>query len=227
MISKRACGRLLLFTASALLAVSCAVSQDPGGGAGMPGGGAGQTPQPSGPGSQPGSYPSGEPGGMAGGGAGGGSTQSSMIDQAFVREMLQSDAAEVQLGQLAQEKSQSDDVKQFAQKMIENRKRLDDQLATFAKQLNVSQPNGPDKKTKKEIEKLQALSGPQFDEEYIRTVEKAHEKDVKSFKQAAQASQDPNVQKTAQTDAPVIEQHLAAVQKLAQVHNVQTEEGKK
>lgn len=228
MTSKRACGRLLLFTASALLAVSCAFAQDPGGGAGMPGGGAGQTPQPSGPGSQPGGYPSGNPGGMAGGGAGGASTQSSMIDQAFVREMMQSDAVEVQLGQLAQEKSQSDDVKQFAQKMIENRKRLDDQLAPLAKQLDVSQPNGPDKKTKKEIEKMQAMSGPQFDEEYIRTIEKAHEKDVKSFKQAAEASQNPNIQKTAQADAPVIEQHLAAVQKLAQVHNVQTDDkGKK
>jgi len=31
------------------------------------------------------------------------------------------------------------------------------------------------------------------------------------------------VQRTAQTDAPVIEQHLQAIQKLAQAHNVQTE----
>jgi putative membrane protein len=224
MTAKRACGRLLLFAASVLFSASCAISQDPGGGAGMPGGGAGQ---PSGPGSQPGGYPNGAPGGMAGGGAGGGSSQSSMIDQSFVREMMQSDAVEVQLGQLAQEKSQSDDVKQFAEKMVENRKRLDEQLAALAKQMDVSQPNGPDKKTKKEIEKMQALSGPQFDEEYIRTIEKAHEKDVKSFKQAAESSQNPNVQKTAQTDAPVIEQHLAAIQKLAQAHNVQADDKKK
>ena len=227
MTAKRACGRLLLFAASVLLSASCAISQDPGGGAGMPGGGAGQTPQPSGPGSQPGGYPGGEPGGMAGGGAGGGSPQSSMIDQAFVREMMQSDAVEVQLGQLAQEKSQSDDVKQLAGKMVENRKRLDDQLAPLAKQMDIRQPSGPDKKTKKEIEKMQALAGSQFDEEYIRTIEKAHEKDVKSVKQAAESSQNPVVQKTAQTDAPVIEQHLAAIQKLAQAHNVQTEDTKK
>lgn len=224
MTAKRACGRLLLFAASVLFSASCAISQDPGGGAGMPGGAAGQ---PSGPGSQPGGgYPNAAPGGMPGA-AGGGSAQSSMIDQAFVREMMQSDAVEVQLGQLAQEKSQSDDVKQFAEKMVENRKRLDEQLAALAKQMDVSQPNGPDKKTKKEIEKMQALSGPQFDEEYIRTIQKAHEKDVKSFKQAAESSQNPNVQKTAQTDAPVIEQHLAAIQKLAQAHNVQADEKKK
>jgi putative membrane protein len=147
-----------------------------------------------------------------------------MADQAFIRQMFQSDAVEVKLGQMAQEKSQSDDVKQFAQKMIENRKRLDDQLSPLAKRLDVNQPNGPDKNGKKEIAKLESLSGQQFDQEYIRTIEKNHEKDVKNFKQAAQAAQDPSVQRTAQADAPVIEQHLQAIQKLAQVHNVQTEE---
>jgi putative membrane protein len=137
--------------------------------------------------------------------------------------MFQSDAVEVQLGQMAQEKSQSDDVKQFAEKMVENRKRLDDQLAPLAKQLDVNQSKGPDKKMKQEMAKLQTLSGQQFDEEYIRTIEKEHEKDVKNLKQAAGSAQDPNVQRTAQADAPIIEQHLQAIQKLAQTHNVQTE----
>jgi len=161
----------------------------------------------------PGSVPNGGPG-----------AQPSMADQAFIRQMFLSDAVEVKLGQMAQEKSQSDDVKQFAQKMIENRKRLDDQLSPLAKRLDVNQPNSPDKNGKKEIAKLESLSGQQFDQEYIRTIEKNHEKDVKNFKQAAQAAQDPSVQRTAQADAPVIEQHLQAIQKLAQVHNVQTEE---
>ena len=76
---------------------------------------------------------------------------------------------------------------------------------------------------KQEMAKLQTLSGQQFDEEYIRTIEKEHEKDVKNLKQAAGSAQDPNVQRTAQADAPVIEQHLQAIQKLAQAHNVQTE----
>jgi len=102
--------------------------------------------------------------------------QPSMADQAFIRQMFESDAVEVQLGQLAQEKSQSDDVKQFAEKMVENRKRLDDQLSTLAKHLDVSQPKGPDKKSKQEIAKLQTLSGQQFDEEYIRTIKRLTKK---------------------------------------------------
>jgi putative membrane protein len=214
MIAQRASSKFLLLAAGVLLSGAMVVAQDPGGMA--PGGGMQQpTPgtAPGYPGAQPmPTTPSGTPG-----------TQPSMADQAFIRQMFESDAVEMQLGQMAQEKSQSDDVKQFAEKMVENRKRLDDQLAPLAKHLDVSQPKGPDKKSKQEIAKLQTLSGQQFDEEYIRTVEKAHEKDVKSFKQASETSQDPNVQRTAQTDAPVIEQHLQAIQKLAQVHNVQSE----
>jgi putative membrane protein len=170
------------------------------------------------PGAQPmpGSEASGYPG-----------NQPSGIDQAFIRQMMESDAAEVQLGQLAQEKSQSEDIKTFAQKTVENRKRLDDQLAPLAKHLDAGEPKGPAKKDKQEIARLQTLSGPQFDEEYIRFVEKGHEKDVKSMKQAASSAQDPNVQRAAQADAPVIEQHLQVIQKIAQAHNVQVDESKK
>jgi putative membrane protein len=217
MNAQRGNSRFLFLIGGVLISGAMVVAQAPGG---MPGGGGGmQQPTPGTapgyPGAQPmpGSVPNGSPG-----------AQPSMADQAFIRQMFLSDAVEVKLGQMAQEKSQSDDVKQFAQKMIENRKRLDDQLSPLAKRLDVNQPNSPDKNGKKEIAKLESLSGQQFDQEYIRTIEKNHEKDVKNFKQAAQAAQDPSVQRTAQADAPVIEQHLQAIQKLAQVHNVQTEE---
>jgi putative membrane protein len=216
MIAKRA-NRILLLTAGVLFSGTFVIAQDPGG---MPGGGGGGMQQPT-PGTAPG-YPGSQP--MPGANAGGSpGMQPSMADQAFIRQMFESDAVEVQLGQMAQEKSQSDDVKQFAQKMVENRKRLDDQLAPLAKRLDVGQPKGPDKKMKQEIARLQSLSGQQFDEEYIRTIAKAHEKDVKNIKQAADASQDPSVQRTAQADAPIIEQHLQAIQKMAQTHNVQTD----
>lgn len=211
---------MLLVSATALLSGALVVGQAPGG---MPGGGNGQQPPPGEgtgyPGAQPG--PENMPGANAG-------PQASMADQQFVRQMFNSDAVEVQLGQMAQEKSQSDDVKQFGEKMVVNRKRLDDQLTQLAKRLDVRPPDGPDKKGRQEIAKLQTLSGPQFDQEYIRTVEKAHEKDVKSFNQAAQTAQDASLQRTAQVDAPVIQQHLKAIQQIAQAHQVQAEDaGKK
>lgn len=222
MMVRNSTRNFLLLSGTILLAGATVMAQDPSGG------GMQQQPQSQSPGpqtGQPGAGPGAQP--MPGGqGSGVPSNAPPVADQAFVRAVLESDATEVQLGQLAQQKSQSEDVKQFGQKMIENRKRLDDQLAPLAKQLDVSEPKGPNKKTKQEIAKLQTLSGPQFDQEYIRVVEKAHEKDVKNFKAEAQSAQDPNVQRAAQLDAPVIEQHLQAIQQIAQAHNVQTESKK-
>jgi putative membrane protein len=214
MIAKRKGGKILVVLAAALLACAAALAQQPGG-----------MNQPAMPGQQPGQRPGESP--DPGGGMNGSGPAPSVADQAFVRSVLESDAAEVQLGQLAQQKSQSGDVKQFGEMTVENRKRLDQQLMPIARELEVSQPKGPAKKDKELIAKLETLSGPQFDEEYIKAVVKGHQKDVKDFKSEAQSAQNQSVQQAAKLDAPVIEQQLQAIQQIAQAHNVDTEESKK
>jgi len=152
--------------------------------------------------------------------------QQAMADQAFVRKALEGGAAEVQLGQLAQQKSQSDDVKQFGQKMVEDHTQLGDQMKPIAQQLGVKEPKGLSKKDKELVAKLERLSGQQFDEAYIQAMVKDHKQDLKEFKDEAQAAQNPNVKQVAQQGAGVISQHLQMIQQIAQNHNVATE-GKK
>jgi len=146
-----------------------------------------------------------------------------MADQAFVKKALEGGVAEVQLGQLAQEKSQSNDVKQFGQKMVEDHTQLGDQIKPIAQQLGVKEPNGPSKKDKQLIAKLQGLSGTQFDEAYIQAMLKDHKQDLKEFKSEAQTAQNPNLRQAAQQGAGVVSQHLQMIQQIAQNHNVATE----
>jgi putative membrane protein len=141
-------------------------------------------------------------------------------DQMFFESIFKSDAAEVQLGQLAQQKSQSDDVKQLGQRMVLNRTRLDEQLKPIADKLDVSKPKEPSKKDKQLIAKLGALSGPQFDEEYLKAVVKDNQQNVKDFKTEAESAQDPNLQQAAKMDEPVLAQHLQTAEQIAQTHNV-------
>jgi putative membrane protein len=142
-------------------------------------------------------------------------------DQDFVRKALQGAAAEVQLGQLAEQKSQSSDIKQFGQKMVQDHSQLGDQvMKPLAKQLGVKEPNGLSKKDKQLVASLEGLSGPQFDQEYIKAMVKDHKQDLKEFKDEAQMSQDPNVKKAAQVGSNVISQHLELIQQIAQTHNV-------
>ncbi len=151
MIAKQTNSKFLLFSAAILMTGAIAVAQSPGMGQ--------QSPNQQ-PGQQPGQPPYAGQGGVWNNPGSGPSPG----DQDFVRSVLESDATEMQLAQMAQDKSQSDDVKQFGQKMMENRKRLDDQMKQIAGRLQVSEPKGASKKDKELIAKLETLSGPQFDE---------------------------------------------------------------
>jgi len=133
-IKKRMCSRILLSTTSMLLVSAMAVAQYQPGGAGQQ--------QPNMPNQQPISPSAGTMGSdtsLA--------NQQAMADQVFVRKALEGGIAEVQLGQLAQQKSQSDDVKEFGQKMVEDHTQLGDQMKPIAQQLGIKEPKGPPKRT--------------------------------------------------------------------------------
>lgn len=143
-----------------------------------------------------------------------------IADQAFMRETLQDNQAQVAMSQLAQQKASSDDVKEFGQQMVQIHTQLTDQLMPVAKQLGVNQPDGPTKNQKKEIAKLQSLSGSQFDSAYIQAMAKQQQENLKRFQQEEKTAQNPNVQQAAKMDTPVLSQHLEVLQKIAQSHNV-------
>jgi putative membrane protein len=206
MIENRIYNKAIFCVASALLAGTMGLcAQQPG----MP---APQQPQ------QPMGMPATSPGMPQ---TNGPNTQA-LDDQEFVRKALEGGAAEVQMGQLAQQKSQSDDVKQFAQKMVDDHTKLDEQMQPVAQHLGISEPKGPSKKDSKLIAKLESLSGPQFDQEYIKAMLKGHKQDLKDFKDEAQMAADPNVKQVAQQGETVVSQHLQLIEQIAQSHNIAT-----
>jgi putative membrane protein len=144
-------------------------------------------------------------------------------DQMFVHDTLEGNQAQVEMSRLAEQKSSSDDLKQFGEKMVQIHTELTNQLTPAAKELGMSAPNGPSKKEKKEIERLQALSGPDFDTEYIQAMAKQQQHDLKEFRDEAQSGQTANIQQAAKQDAPVLAEHYQVLEKLAQAHNVTLE----
>jgi putative membrane protein len=143
-----------------------------------------------------------------------------------LRKTLEQSVAEQQMGQLAEQKSSSDDVKQFGQKMAELHDQLNTQLKPLALKLGVDQPKQPSKKDRQEIAKMQSLSGSDFDAAFIKAMLKYQQTDVKEFKDEAVAAKDPNVQQMAKMDEPVFSQHLEILQGIAQAHNVTLESSK-
>ncbi len=170
---------------------------------------------PGNPGAGPGAYPGTAP------------TGQDYAEKAFVTKALEGGDAEVQLGQLAQQKSQSNDVKQFAQKMVSDHTQMADKwFKPVAQQLGVSEPKGPSKKDKKELAKLQGMSGEDFDREYITMMVKDHQQDLKDFKDEAQVAQDPSLKQVAEQGSNIISQHLQLIEQIAKTHNVAVEGSK-
>ena len=212
---KRIAYTFSISTGTALLAGAVALAQAPG-----------APQQPSMPQSQSPSPNSGTPGttGNTGAYPGSAPTSEDYAANAFISKAMEGGMAEVQLGQIAQQKSQSKDVQQFGQKMANEHSQMQDKwLKPVAQQLGVSEPKGPSKKDKKEIAKLQSLSGPDFDREYMTMMVKDHQKDLKDFKDEANSAQNPNVKQIAEQGATVISQHLQLAEQIAKNHNINVE----
>lgn len=202
-----------LYSAVALLATATLFAQNPGG---MPN----QQAPPSGQPTQPTLASPAAPPATA-------TNPQAMGDQAFVTDAIEGSMAEVQLAQLAQQKSQSNDVKQFAKKMESDHSQMNQKwFEPAARQLGASEPKGPSKKDKKLIAKLEGLSGDEFDKEYITAMLKDHQEDLKKFKQESDATQDPAVKQIATQGATIISQHLELAEQVAKNHNIPVEGGK-
>jgi putative membrane protein len=146
--------------------------------------------------------------------------QASPLDKMFVRNALQGGMAEVQLGQLTLQKSNNEQVKQFAQKMIDDHTKLGDQMKPIAQQVGVPVPTEISKKDKKTMAQLQGLSGTAYDQAYIKDMVKDHKKDLSDFQSEVASGQDPAVKDAANQGSQVITQHLQLAQQLAKDQNV-------
>jgi len=118
-------------------------------------------------------------------------------DRLFVEDALKGGMAEVQLGQLALQKSNNADVKQFAQKMVDDHTKLGDQMKRVAQQIGVKVPDGPSKKDKATMAKLQALNGDDFDKGYVKDMVKDYKTDLNDFKNEAENGSNPTVKNAA------------------------------
>src|SRR5262249_23891291 len=134
-------------------------------------------------------------------------------DQAFVQEAAVGGLAEVELGRLAVQKAKDDRVRQFGQKMIDDHSKANDQLKQAASQEGLTVPTAIDEKHKLTMNKLEKLSGAQFDSAYAKEMVKDHREDVKLFEKQASAGSS-SVQKFAAETLPTLKNHLQMAEAL-------------
>jgi uncharacterized protein (DUF305 family) len=103
-------------------------------------------------------------------------------------------------------------VKQFAQRMVTDHGKANDELKSIASGKGVTLPTALDKQHQSHSEKLQRLKGPEFDREYMKHMVDDHKKAVADFEKASKSAKDNDVKSFASKTLPTLQEHLKMAQ---------------
>ena len=129
-------------------------------------------------------------------------------DSMFVKKAAQGNMAEVAMGKLATQNAQSDDVKKFGQRMVDDHSKAEQDLEGVASKNNWTLPQDVSAQQKAEQQKMEKMNGAAFDRAYMAMMVKDHEADVKDFQKEADKGQDPDVKSFASSTLPTLQEHL-------------------
>lgn len=123
-------------------------------------------------------------------------------DKTFMKKAAKGGMMEVAMGQVAEQKGQSEDVKSFGKRMVTDHGKANDELKSIASKKGVQLPS------KEHTTKWTS------DKAYIDMMVTDHEKDLAEFKEEASSGSDPDVKKFADDTAKVIQEHLDQVKEI-------------
>jgi putative membrane protein len=142
----------------------------------------------------------------------------SSADRGMLRDIAEANLAEVASGQLALEKSQNDQVKQFAQMMVDDHSKALKEVEQLAQDKNVKLPTAPGVKHKAVMLELKAIKGSTFDKKYIAHAGLDDHKATVALLQKTQAkAQDEDLKSLAGKMLPTVQEHLKHAQDMAKM----------
>ncbi len=138
--------------------------------------------------------------------------QLSRKDQHFMTEAIQGDLSEIKMGQLAQQKGQTDNVKQFGKTLEQDHSENLQQAKRLADQNGLNVPTEPNAMQQKMYQKLSSVPADKFDAAFARDMVRDHEKDIRKFRKEAQSGS--GAADFAKQSVPVLEKHLQLAESL-------------
>lgn len=140
---------------------------------------------------------------------------SKLETQHFIDEAAHANDSEIAEARYALEHSQSPEVKQFANKMIDDHTKADQQLMQIASNDGYKMPTGVSVKERASMKMMEKHHGAAFDEAYSKSQPSDHRKVIAMFKRATKNPHiASDVRNYAQMTLPVLEDHLNMATKL-------------
>lgn len=136
-------------------------------------------------------------------------------DRHFVAEAVPAGLAQVELGRLATERANSEEVRAFARRMIDDHSETNERLRAFAQHYAIDAPKRLDDAQAQTKDALRQLDGPAFDRAYMKAQVTHHETTLTVYQRQAELGKAAALQALAQTTAPVLEEHLEEARAIA------------
>lgn len=139
----------------------------------------------------------------------------SRADAAFLKQAAENGHAEVAASQVAVQKATHADVKKFAQQMIDDHTKANQELATLASAKGLEVPKEPSMVQKGKMKMLEQRDGTSFDRHYAEAMGvDAHKDTIKLFEKASKGADDAEVKAWATKMLPALQHHLQMAEAL-------------
>jgi putative membrane protein len=130
-------------------------------------------------------------------------------DRDFAKTAYQGNLAEINVAQIAVQRASSNDVKQYAQELVDDHTKANEQLKQIATSKGIDLPSEVDSQAKSEQDRLSQLSGSDFDRQFLDQQKKDHQKTIALFQQEASQGQDPDLKSYASDNLSKLQQHAS------------------
>lgn len=126
----------------------------------------------------------------------------------FLGQACEDAMAHVELCELALQKSGNDEIKVFAQQMIDEHGQMGAEIEQLARSKKVVLPKDLESKHKAALKEMSGLQGAEFDSRFMQHHVQEHENDLKVFRHYAEQESDADVRKLAEKGVRMLDKHL-------------------
>jgi putative membrane protein len=135
-------------------------------------------------------------------------------DSSFIRQAIRGNYTEVALGRLADSRAGNSEVKDFAERMVEDHNSMNKEWIDLAHDNDMKVAVDFGQSGQQAIDRLEKLSGTAFDQAYMSEMIREHEQDLAAFQQMANSAGSSEVRQLASSGASTIREHLASAQQV-------------
>lgn len=132
----------------------------------------------------------------------------------FVTEAAKGNMGEIRLGETAQQQAESQEVREFGQRLVEDHRKANEQLRSIATANHIPWPTSIKEEHRELATTLTDLSGQRFDQKFMQEMVKDHQKDVEKYEKMTNQIQDQQLEQYVQDTLPVLQQHLQRAQEI-------------